>query len=594
MNKRIPAAALALCLLTGCGARAPLELPEAEADSTAVAYVPLDDRPDNVGRVVYLAESLGYTLNMPEEWTYKTLLDGQSEDYCAENGLEPMPQSFPHGSPSALYDWVLEQEAAGCDRYILSMDQMLYGGLVASRVAGTTAERNGMDWPLTELIDGLLGALAADPDNEVWLLDSVMRLAPTVGYAGGTLEYYNAMRTMGAAPRKTLTGDELTLENIRHTYNTDADEDNLLHFEGENADALYDGALRYMEHRLDKLTLSAALLEKVQSLGSGQFHVLIGIDDSSSEDCIQKNEIAYLQTRLREGDVILSGVDDLAFKAVTKLYLSETEDTRVYPHVFVSYFGGTENQPACEYDYKPLTEIVDEHIDYFGMKRVPSAEQAEVQILVLTQPADEGKKQTYYDELIRTLNACEKKEQLVILIDAGNGRYGTAFHDALVKKAALGGFLSYAGFLDMAIVTGTALSHGAARYAHLVLGQTSQREEAAFQKTLADSIIKDFCYKNVVREDILSYVRNELGGDPNNFCNPELDRSAITARLEAGMEQAAAPVLKNLERSRMCIRLTDGAAETARWGTVSLSGYRFPWYRAFEIDIDITLGPLTQ
>lgn len=216
--------------------------------------------------------------------------------------------------------------------------------------------------------------------------------------------------------------------------------------------------------------------------------------------------------------------------------------------------------PACEYDYKPLTEIVDEHIDYFGMKRVPSAEQAEVQILVLTQPADEGKTQTYYDELIRTLNACEKKGQLVILIDAGNGRYGTAFHDALVKKAALGGFLSYAGFLDMAIVTGTALSHGAARYAHLVLGQTSQSEEAAFQKTLADSIIKDFCYKNVVREDILSYVRNELGGDPNNFCNPELDRSAITARLEAGMEQAAAPVLKNLERSRMCIRLTDGAA----------------------------------
>lgn len=98
----------------------------------------------------------------------------------------------------------------------------------------------------------------------------------------------------------------------------------------------------------------------------------------------------------------------------------------------------------------------------------------------------------------------------------------------------------------------------------------------------------------MVREDILSYVRNELGGDPNNFCNPELDRSAITARLEVGMEQAAAPVLKNLERSRMCIRLTDGAAETARWGTVSLSGYRFPWYRAFEIDMDITLGPLTQ
>lgn len=56
----------------------PGELPEPEQPeaSSAIAYVPLDDRPDNVGRVQYLAESLGYTLNMPEEWMYKTLLDG--------------------------------------------------------------------------------------------------------------------------------------------------------------------------------------------------------------------------------------------------------------------------------------------------------------------------------------------------------------------------------------------------------------------------------------------------------------------------------------------------------------------------------------
>ena len=45
-----------------------------------------------------------------------------------------------------------------------------------------------------------------------------------------------------------------------------------------------------------------------------------------------------------------------------------------------------------------------------------------------------------------------------ILIDAGNGTYGTAFHKALTDQAELGWLLSYAGFLDMAIVTGTALS----------------------------------------------------------------------------------------------------------------------------------------
>lgn len=50
----------------------------------------------------------------------------------------------------------------------------------------------------------------------------------------------------------------------------------------------------------------------------------------------------------------------------------------------------------------------------------------------------------------------------MILIDAGNGLYGTDFHDALTERTELGWLLSYAGFLDMAIVTGTAVSHGIA------------------------------------------------------------------------------------------------------------------------------------
>ena len=587
MKKRILAAALCLSLLSGCGA-APAELPEPEQpeNSSAVAYVPLDDRPDNVGRVQYLAESLGYTMHMPEEWMYKTLLDGQAEDYYTENGLTVAAETGQAGSPTDLYDWVLEQEAAGCDRYILSMDQLLYGGLVASRLAGTTAVRNGEAWSLTKLMEDLLSALAADPNNEVWLLDSVMRLAPTVGYMDGSLEYYNAMRTFGAAPRKTLTGSELTLDNIRDTYGTDADGNDLLDFGG-------DSALRYMEHRINKLTLSGDLLETVDRLDSGRFHVLIGIDDSSSEDCIQKNEIAYLRARLRAGDVILSGVDDLAFKAVAKLYLGETGWNGAVANV--QYFGGTEAQPACDYDYKPLTEIVAEHLDYFDLTAEDTPAFADFYVLVLTQPADSSQKQTYIKDLIQVLKQRLDANLPVILIDAGNGQYGTAFHDALTKETELGKLLSYAGFLDMAIVTGTALSHGVARYAHLTQGATSQAEEEAFCKTLADSLLKDFCYKNVVREDILAYVRNDLGGDPNNFCQPELDLDVIVDRLASGMEIAAAPVLKNLEHSNLLIGLKPHVDTTlAGWGAVSLSNYCFPWYRAFEIDMDLDIVPLTQ
>ena len=33
---------------------------------------------------------------------------------------------------------------------------------------------------------------------------------------------------------------------------------------------------------------------------------------------------------------------------------------------------------------------------------------------------------------------------------------------------------------------------------------------------------------------------------------------------------------------------------TAHWGKVGLSNYHFPWNRAFEIDMDISVDPLTR
>lgn len=169
MKKRILAAVMACLLLAGCAPTVPPE-EEPAVDGPEIAYVPLDDRPDNVERVVYLAGSLGYQLVMPEKVLYRTALDGQPKNF----------DSVQRGEPWSLLTWVLEQEAAGCDRYILSLDQLHSGGLVSSRSmtgdevplpGGGTASASG-------LMDSLLSALAQDENNVVWLLDSVMRLPP--------------------------------------------------------------------------------------------------------------------------------------------------------------------------------------------------------------------------------------------------------------------------------------------------------------------------------------------------------------------------------------------------------------------------------
>lgn len=594
--KRICALVLSCLLLAGCGPvrTEPLDQETAPAEGPEIAYVPLDDRPDNVERVVYLAESLGYALSMPETDDYHTALDGQPLN---ENGTQS-------GDRGDLFRWVLDQEAAGCDRYVLSMDQLLSGGLVNSRamsehedisLPGAEGEMPSVHTEY-ELLERLLTTLAEDPDNRVWLLDSVMRLAPTVGYQGDTLEEYNALRAYGAEPRPVLMGEGLTLEGVEEYYRLGADGQEL---------PLADYGLEeawmadYLAARSRKLELSDAMLTLVRDLEADNIHVLIGIDDSSEENSIQKNEIAYLQSLLRTEtqqagmaqDAILSGVDDLAFKAVTRLYLEESGWQGA--DAYVEYFGGTEDQPACDYDYKPLREIVAEHFDFFGLTAQDIVLGADLLVVVLTQPADPAQAETYCRELVTFLQNKRESGIPTILIDAGNGTYGTTFHEMLTKETELGWLVSYAGFLDMAIVTGTALSHGVARYAFLQTGEQTEATERAFARTLADSILKDFCYKNVVRNDILSYVRNDLQGSADNFWTPDIDREAILERLESGMAAATKDVIANLERSNFISDLAPNYAERG-WGGITLENYRFPWDRAFEIGMDIRLGDFTE
>ena len=581
--KRLWAAVLALVLLAGCapGRTEPLPYPEPAASEPGktIAYVPLDDRPDNVERVVYLAESLGYALAMPEKVLYRTALDGQPKNF----------DSLQRGEPWSLFTWVLEQEAAGCDRYILSLDQLHSGGLVASRsMTGYDIELpGGGTVQVHSMLKKLLTALSADENNVVWLLDSVMRLAPTVGYEGGTLEDYNAIRAFGALPRRTLEGDALNLEDIGESYWWGPNGENL-RSQTKEAGA-YEAALRHVRSRDRKMTLSYVVRDTLGKPGYENFRLLTGIDDSSLEDCIQKNEIAYLRQGLRtdsEGkqlDWILSGVDDLAFKAVTRLYLDETGWTGA--QAAVTYLGGTEDRPACEYDFQPLTEIMEEHLAFFDLRE---ADTAELQILVLTQPEDPDQMNAYRKHLIEALRDYRKAQRPAILIDASNGTYGTAIYEALTKDTELGYLTAYSGMLDMAIVTGTALSHGVARYAVLKNGGGTDACDRAWARTLADSILKDFCYKGVVRNELLGYIRNGLGGDPNNFWAPDLDREDLLQRLEEGMKKETSAAIKNLERSRLITSLEPYAEKN--WGGIALENYRFPWDRAFEIGMDIRLG----
>ena len=125
MKRRLLSLGLLAALVLGmlCPASA---VDEAESETSQVlreiVYIPLDDRPLSKDRVELMAEMLNVKLIMPDTDLYATRLDGQITN---SNGTQ-------YGDRGALMAWLMEQ-AEQYDTFILSMDQLLSGGLMNSR-----------------------------------------------------------------------------------------------------------------------------------------------------------------------------------------------------------------------------------------------------------------------------------------------------------------------------------------------------------------------------------------------------------------------------------------------------------------------------
>ena len=228
-----------------------------------IAYIPIDNRPVNYDRVKMLAKSVGIELLMPEEDLFRTALDN----------MKPNKNGTTYGDRKALLEW-LKKTDKDCDYFVLSLDQLLSGGLVASRWLDNT------DLSFEYEIADYIINLAAN--NTVVLFDTVMRLASTVNYQGYQMPEYNNLRSYGSVARKTLTGADLTVDNIIAGYKYGVDGKKI-------STPLSSSAIdKYLASRTRKFKLIDYILS--QSLDDLEY-CYIGVDDSSTSTNIQTNEI---------------------------------------------------------------------------------------------------------------------------------------------------------------------------------------------------------------------------------------------------------------------------------------------------------------
>ena len=481
---------------------------------TKIAYIPIDDRPVNTDRVIYLAGSAGYELLMPEADLYSTKLDGNGTN---SNGTK-------YGNREELIKWLKETDKV-CDYFIISLDQVLSGGLVNSRVQNNT--------DLTyekEIIDYLL---ELNRNNTVYFFDTVMRLASTVNYNGYGHDVYTILRHYGAVARARIPEGSLTIESIAagYKYNTSG-----ALIQCSLSDSEIDA---YLAARTRKLRLIDYFL---RTGGSELNYCYIGVDDSSPNDTIQTNEITYIRKLLNGNGILFAGCDELGMMCVAKL-TSELYNRKV--PVAITYFGGNENVLADSFDIETLKSNLEGHLESVNaVITTPSA--ASLEVLVLTRPKSLSLTE-YSNQLLDRLEANLTANIPTILLDACTAP-GTLQPLMVSRNLPLSTLVGYSNWNTVGNAIGIAVSQGITRFIFLENSiKVTAASNDAFVRSMTFGYIKDISYK--------------AGG--NN----------------------TAALLGLINNSEIIVAIKN--FKTIPPGTVTISSYRYPWNRYFEATFDI-------
>ena len=582
----------------------------ATAATTApmLAYVPLDNRPVVYQRVQMAAGAAGFDIRVPSESLFTTKLDGQGG--TGINGSQ-------HGDGAAIMDWLDEQEAAGCNYYIIHLDQMLSGGLVGSR----HPDSQTVTQEEADIINRLL-ALANKSENRIYFIDIVMRLASTGSYKGYESAQYSALRAWGAENRYIIDDAAFSTRD----YNTSVDLINQIHskyrYDPDGNTIAYDTSAlteanvnEYLAFRKRKLTLMNMM---IQELKPGTPY-LVGVDDSTPNKNIQWNELMFLDARANAMGldyVRMSDTDSIGLMALARC---ANDMYGVRPRVRVRYYGNGADK-TDDYGNDTLRQNVDSHIACLNAVSVSS--DAEVEVLVLTQPDSSYSDSSYktaIDNLVSKAQSNITNHIPTIVIEVSEqyikawGNDSKNLQDELLDKVDIGRLMGYSNWNTVGNSIGIALGIGVSRYTYIKYDEAPTEASHNWHlQSLTYAYVKDISYnaRNKINtwekkadNGIKYWLEETKGWNANNHYadivaykgSISAGRAYINEKLESYMRGTAngsyngnANQIESLLEGDDMYTSLNRTVQTADIGTITLSNFYFPWDRLFEIYFSVS------
>ena len=540
---------LALGLWNLRALRHPAGTPVSPQETTAhhVILVPLDGRPPCRQFVIDAGRIGGTEVVTPPH---------ELQDYYSQPG-----------DTKAMRRWLLEEVAKGTiNAVFLSVDQLLYGGLLTAR------EKQATPAEVEEFLAFLRELHEANPAVPIYAFSILPRLTPQ-----DTIDGYEERRDIMAYSRLAgrqaagLPVDETKLAALKANIPPASLERYLAHFR-ENAT---------LNERLIDLTHEGTLTRLVLGQDDGEEYGIPNIEKYALLDYIKSLGLSDRQVFLTHG------ADEIALSLLAAWH---NEQTGYAPKIFVAY-----NDPGARDRVMPYMAVstgvcTEEKIRLTGGSLAASPEEADFTLLVSTNDTD---KDTLWSRgaCVRLLEDNLAKGQPTALVDLSKhfNADETVLPQLIAAAFPVNHLLAYAGWNTTSNAIGTAVAQACLYRSSLPDVRDDDQAiglAAAQVRFLENRILEDYFY---LKEDIDIINGTLKKAGYTNTADLDLDRNYRWANM-----MLRASMTRHLRVYRQTDAFRAPFPVDAPSGTIYLqlhdlqADMSFPWPRTFEIYLETT------
>lgn len=540
---------LALGLWNLRALRHPAGTPVSPQETTAhhVILVPLDGRPPCRQFVIDAGRIGGTEVVTPPH---------ELQDYYSQPG-----------DTKAMRRWLLEEVAKGTiNAVFLSVDQLLYGGLLTAR------EKQATPAEVEEFLAFLRELHEANPAVPIYAFSILPRLTPQ-----DTIDGYDERRDIMAYSRLAgrqaagLPVDETKLAALKANIPPASLERYLAHFR-ENAT---------LNERLIDLTHEGTLTRLVLGQDDGEEYGIPNIEKYALLDYIKSLGLSDRQVFLTHG------ADEIALSLLAAWH---NEQTGYAPKIFVAY-----NDPGARDRVMPYMAVstgvcTEEKIRLTGGSLAASPEEADFTLLVSTNDTD---KDTLWSRgaCVRLLEDNLAKGQPTALVDLSKhfNADETVLPQLIAAAFPVNHLLAYAGWNTTSNAIGTAVAQACLYRSSLPDVRDDDQAiglAAAQVRFLENRILEDYFY---LKEDIDIINGTLKKAGYTNTADLDLDRNYRWANM-----MLRASMTRHLRVYRQTDAFRAPFPVDAPSGTIYLqlhdlqADMSFPWPRTFEIYLETT------